>query len=162
MALVYFQNMEEPQLCQDTQEGISRKFAKEAALRQEIARIYSLAKHFMSLAQGHDNCGRKAVGTLLPFPIPVAPSEISDLVSRAEEIGLVNRAGMELSGLDFVRGEKEYSMHDTVAAEIVMPTVMQIHREARRAMNALKNEEGYVPRRNRLYGPDIKWTPLIP
>jgi hypothetical protein len=140
---------------------ISGKFAKAADLRGEIAEIYSFTKHFIGLAEGRNYLSQPDAEKS-PAPIPVHPARISILVDRAEKVGLVNREGMELSGLAFICQEQKYLSHGEVPTAAIVPTVMQIHREARRAMNILDNEEGYIPRRNRLYGPYIKWTPLIP
>ncbi len=130
-------------------------------MRSEIAGIYSFTKHFIGLSEGRIYFSQPEED-VSQMPIPIPPSRISLLVDRAEGVGLVNREGMELSGLAFICREKHYLSRGEVPTDVIMPTVMQIHREARRAMNVLDNDQGYSPRKNRLYGPYIKWTPPDP
>lgn len=85
---------------------------------------------------------------------PIRAVELSDVLNRAVAHGLVNRTGMENSGLKYPRRERGLLAENaTVSGKDAIDTLYHIFVQARRAENILKNPNGYTlsPCR-RLYG----------
>lgn len=146
---------------QPDRKTLSFRFAKAAAQRSEIQDIYDFTKHFIGLSEGRTYFSEPDLGQPKE-PIAIHPARVSTLLDRAEKTGLVQRDGMELSGFEFISREIHYLGRGQVPLKAIMPAIMQVHRESRRALNILDNTGGYTPRNHPLYGPAIQWTPLIP
>lgn len=102
--------------------------------------------------------------TLLENNRPVLVQEVTGIITRAEDLGLVSREGMRQSGLHFVMNEEKIQKKTILLPEEGMAVVRHLHREAARALNILDNPNGYTPRaREPIYGGRHNgWTPLIP
>ncbi|WP_435642097.1 hypothetical protein [Micavibrio aeruginosavorus] len=93
--------------------------------------------------------------------------DLSEILNRAVAHGLVNRTGMENSGLKYPRRERGLLAENaTVSGKDAIDTLHHIFVQARRADNILKNPNGYtLSPYHRIYGGREEgrggWTPLF-
>jgi hypothetical protein len=136
--------------------AVSREDLKKITDRAESCREW--IEHILDASQ--------TIMTLLENDRPVLSCELSGVITQAENINLVTRAGMKVSGLRYVVNETELNREYTnVSAEDGMTTAYHLYLQARRAKNVLDNPQSYRPcEKTRLYGQaqNGEWQPLIP
>jgi hypothetical protein len=143
-------------------------------LKQAHARAVS-ADDLKEIAERAESCregiehilrASRTMMTLLQNGQPVLCRELSGVITQAEEIQLVNRRGMALSGLRYAVHEAELTRKGgNVSAEDGMTAVYHLYLQAQRAHNILNHTGGYRPRdHEQLYGSAVEtaWKPLLP
>lgn len=97
---------------------------------------------------------------------PIHADDLHALLQRATDLNLVNRVGMECSGMKYLAREQVFLKDNAVvpmkdAADVVNHIVVH----ARRAENIINNPHGYTEGLKRLYGhcsvKPTNWMPLF-